>query len=520
MKMQWSIRVWLLCLGLVMGLPFLGLLASDAYEHMRDGIQQVRETTRTHAHIAADETWWRLHQSEDVLAAMALQLTLQPPEQQHCATIVAGVHIVIPSVSDTLAADRQPQEFCTATPNRTPASFLEHYDWQAVQRENRFAVLEPFRDPANNAWMSVLAYPLRDKAGQPIGLIALPIDTARYQLSAATADLPPDSVATLVSSQGAIVARWPQPERWVGTTVRDAVAQILAQPDGMLQRRGVDGVERIYSVAKVGSSGWHVWVGIPTMHIYAASQTQTLRTLAVGLLSLALAIWLATLIGRRIVVPVHALAFAASEAAAGRPNARVPVSGPTEIARIACRFNMLLDARTTAVHELRQLEQRFTTAFHASPLAITISTLDEGRYVDVNDRFLELIGYTRDETIGRTSFDLGLWIDVNDRQHLLHALQGPASERQRDLRMRVRSGDIREMRVSVERIDVDGATCLLAMLQDITDRKRAQKRLHAQERAHASLLRNLNGMAYRCRNDEAWTMELVSEGCFKLTGYR
>jgi PAS domain S-box-containing protein len=68
--------------------------------------------------------------------------------------------------------------------------------------------------------------------------------------------------------------------------------------------------------------------------------------------------------------------------------------------------------------------------------------------------------------------------------------------------------------------DDDGhVVCLAATGQDVTDRRKSEKALHESERTLATLLSNLPGMAYRCRNDTQWTMEYVSEGCQALTGY-
>ena len=73
---------------------------------------------------------------------------------------------------------------------------------------------------------------------------------------------------------------------------------------------------------------------------------------------------------------------------------------------------LALDAnadRQQAEESLRQSDERFSKAFRASPIPICISTLKEGRYLDVNDSFLQLLGFNREEVIGHTSLELGIW---------------------------------------------------------------------------------------------------------------
>ncbi len=134
---------------------------------------------------------------------------------------------------------------------------------------------------------------------------------------------------------------------------------------------------------------------------------------------------------------------------------------------------------------------RFETLFRHAPEAMSISELDIGRFIQVNDAFCTMVGYRREELIGRTSLDLGMWTDPAGRQRLLDDLRGGRTVVATQGRVRTRSGERRDTQFSAARIDFGGADCLLLMFVDVTDRLRAQRQVEAHERQLADLARRL-----------------------------
>jgi PAS domain S-box-containing protein len=123
---------------------------------------------------------------------------------------------------------------------------------------------------------------------------------------------------------------------------------------------------------------------------------------------------------------------------------------------------------------LRQVETRFAIAFRASPMAICITTLAEGRLLDVNDSCVQLLGFSREELIGRTTLELQLWADPDERERLIDLLRANKHVRNQELVVRTKTGELRNILCSFEIIDLDGQACLLAYLSDITERKQAE----------------------------------------------
>ncbi|MBA2278190.1 MAG: PAS domain S-box protein [Chloroflexia bacterium] len=130
----------------------------------------------------------------------------------------------------------------------------------------------------------------------------------------------------------------------------------------------------------------------------------------------------------------------------------------------------------------------FATLFRASPAAISVSTLTEGRLLEVNDSFLHLLGYTREEVIGQTSFDLDLWIDADTHASLRSSIAEHRAVRDVEAQMRTKSGEHRIVLISAEIFESDGPPCILAHLHDITARRDLETRLRSSEERFRTLV--------------------------------
>ena len=143
--------------------------------------------------------------------------------------------------------------------------------------------------------------------------------------------------------------------------------------------------------------------------------------------------------------------------------------------------------RRQAEEHLRQSEDHFAKAFHASPNAITIVTLVDSIYIDVNARYLELMGFQRDELIGSSVVRGHPPMSAEDQAHLLAAVAEHATVRDFEVTLITKSGERRACQVSIEQIELDGVPCLLTMIHDITERKHIEKALVEEQ----TLLRTL-----------------------------
>ncbi|MBM3300062.1 MAG: PAS domain S-box protein, partial [Deltaproteobacteria bacterium] len=123
---------------------------------------------------------------------------------------------------------------------------------------------------------------------------------------------------------------------------------------------------------------------------------------------------------------------------------------------------------------LRSSEHRFNVAFRANPAAVDITTLSEGRYIEVNDSFCRLTGYSREEIIGSTTAEIRHWAKAGHREEMISGLLKNGSVKDFETVFRSKGGRMIVVSLSAEVIDLDGKPHVLTISTDVTDRKRAE----------------------------------------------
>jgi len=150
--------------------------------------------------------------------------------------------------------------------------------------------------------------------------------------------------------------------------------------------------------------------------------------------------------------------------------------------------------------QLIRAEEKFSKSFRQSPLAISIASMKDGRYIDVNETFEQQTGWCRDEVIGRSPSDINLWVDPDQRSLFIKQLLAEGTVRDLEVRIRRKDGQIRTTLGSAELIEINGKPCALSVLADITERKLAEaalanvsrKLIEAQEQERTRIGRELH----------------------------
>jgi PAS domain S-box-containing protein len=264
---------------------------------------------------------------------------------------------------------------------------------------------------------------------------------------------------------------------------------------------------------------------VPTAERHAAWRRPLLGFLLVGTLLGVLAAAIAVVVTRRLARPIADLAAGSQAMLRGEPVAAGATSAIAEVRQLrqallegaekaqayyAARERARVAEETAAAiaasqAALRVSEEKFAKAFQVSPDSVTITTLAEGRILEVNEGFQRLTGYSREEAIGRTLTELGVWTDPADREAMRQEVLTRGRVRDREFRFTTRAGTGLVGLVSVEIVELQSERVLLAVVRDVTERQRTMADLQealAHERemvaTNATLLREVH---HRVKNN-------------------
>jgi len=168
-----------------------------------------------------------------------------------------------------------------------------------------------------------------------------------------------------------------------------------------------------------------------------------------------------------------------------------------------CILSMFYDVseQRQAERAFKESEERFRKVFHASPVAICITTLEEGQLLDANEAYWELSGYDPQTSVGKLAEELGMWDSGEDRRRFVEELKATRSIFNPNYEFYDTRGNIRHVIAFYAVIELDGKSCVLSMFHDITEQKKAQDALKSAEGRMRAILDAIPDMIFEVSKD-------------------
>jgi signal transduction histidine kinase len=296
-----SLRVRLLLLVMLAMVPSLGMIVYTAWEQRRLSTVKVQEDALRLARLIASEKKQSIEGGRQLLISLAQLPEVRRHDSRTCGAFFADIVRRFPLYVNLIAAKPDGDIFCSGAPLSGLVNVADRIYFQHAMISRDFTVGEYQIGRITNKPMLALAYPSVDDLGVVRAIVSAGLDLSWFNRIAAESQLPQGSTFTMIDRKGVVLARYPEPEKWIGKSVPEApvVQSILAQEQGTVEAAGLDGNPRLYGFARLQGipheGQVYVSIGIPKEVAFAAANRILARNLAwlgiAGVLTL-VAAWL------------------------------------------------------------------------------------------------------------------------------------------------------------------------------------------------------------------------------------
>jgi PAS domain S-box-containing protein len=401
-----SLRVRLLLLVLLAVVPALGLILYTASEQRRLAARTVQEQALRLAWTAATDHGQLTEGARQLLIALAQLPAVRGRDPAACSALFADLLKQYPRYANLAAVKPDGDTFCSALPLSGPVSAADRLYFRRAIETRDFAVGEYQIGRVTRKASINFGYPVLDEADRLQAVVVAALDLAWLNRLAAEARLPRNSTFTVIDRQGVILARYPDPEKWIGQFLPEGsiVQTILAQREGVREAPDMDGIPRLFTFTPLrgaqGTGDVYVSIGIPRAVAFAEANRILARNLA-GLGVVGVLVLVAAWVGADLFIlrPVNALISATKRLGGGDLSARTGLPyGQGELGQLARAFDEMAESLARlARHETLILESA----------GEGICGLDRhGMATFVNPAAARMTGYAVEELIGRPLHDM------------------------------------------------------------------------------------------------------------------
>jgi PAS domain S-box-containing protein len=486
----WSeLRVHFLLLILAAVLPGFAFTLYLGFEQRHQAMTEAREEALHLVRVAATNQERLIESERQLLIAIAQLPEVLGGEAAACHTRLAAHRQRYPRYANLMVVGPDGETLCSALPFTAPVRVGQHSWFQRAMETHRFAVGDYQVGIITGKATLMVAYPILGPSNQVQAIVAAALELGwLHQLL--TEALPPEGTTlSMIDRTGTIVARYPDGESWVGRSLPRAalIWTILAEGEGTADLLDLDGVRRLFAFKPLVGSGpqasFYVSAGIAKDMVFAGVNRvfgRMLLLLGVVALLVVAADWAGAnwlILGR-----IQGLVRATERVAAGDLSARTGLSYQRgELGQLARAFDDMAQAletrqaeATEAADALRASEALYRSMFADNPLPMWLYDTETLTFLDVNEAAVAHYGYTRDEFLAMTIFEIRPPEEIPTLLERIEEVRGTSLYRPGFSRHYTKDGRLIEVEVSSHAIHVGGRPARLVLAHDVTERRRAE----------------------------------------------
>ena len=413
-----SLRVRSMLLVLLTAIPVVGLILYSFHEQRQMAKNEATENALYLVRFASQEEKLLLEATRHFLSGLAWLHEIRSGDPVKCSAFLANLLKQYPLYANLGVIKPDGTQYCSALPITEKVSPVDRRWFQEAIRSRGFSVGDYQFGRISRKPVLVLAYPVLDKKGRVMSILAAPLDLGWFNQVAAKARLPQGSSFSIMDRNGLVLARHPDPDKWVGKTLPERVLLQTVRARrgaGTVEGPDADGGLRLFAFAPLHDEqdGLYLTIGIPQKVAYASANQMLWRYLTVlgfaCFLLMVLAWWGSHLL---IIRPVRALLNATKLLATGNLSARVGAgNGEGELGQLATSINEMaasLQARQAeAEHAYKTVQEksRMLDLFFKYALTPVVFLDREFNLIRVNEAYARACRRNVSEFPGHNHFE-------------------------------------------------------------------------------------------------------------------
>ncbi|OPY14007.1 MAG: Blue-light-activated protein [Syntrophus sp. PtaB.Bin138] len=494
----WSIRTQLLTLVLAAVLPAMMIILHNGMQLRDDKIAEAQEKSLYLARSLATQQEHIAKSTKQILQALAQIPQIRNLEAKACDALFHDLVAQNPTYVFIGIADIRGRVFASSHSVR-PSSIADRKHFQEAVRSRDYSVGEYVITRTANTPSLNFGYPVMDHDGNVIAVLVAALNLDVYRLFLADHNYVADYVVGITDHRGIRLFRFPDTDSKVtgiGVKVSETSYAHLSgtAEEGVYEGKGSDGNYRIYAFRKLrlhprAPVYGHIFVGVSKDAVLAAANQELIQSLMLLGLALVLALAAAWSLGNvSFINKLKKLADSAQRLAQGEPHVKTGVPyGRDELGNLAESFDNMSTSLQRKEDERKQAAAAFVEEatkrnilFEQSPDGILIIDPSTTKFLEFNTAAHRQLGYSREEFARMSISDVEAMESPSEIENRIRSV----IQRGRvdfDTRQRTRQGEIRDIHVTAQIIDIMGRSVYHCIWRDITDRRRAEAEHRALE---------------------------------------